>query len=594
MIPSRRKFLTTLFASLEANGVRYVLLRNYDNLYADVTTDVDLLISPYSARRFERCLREAAGETGFRFVHAARYVNYSHVYWHPLGGFIRIDFETEVRWRLFTVLPAREVLDARRRYQEFFFPHPRHESVILFVAAIWRLSLSDRYREQLPRLAAACETPEELRRALVEAFGPAGNALAAFQPHAATAVFDRALAKRVRWSLVFAAHRRVRRLRALMVNTWTDVLRLRERLRRPAGISFLFVSSNERPRHFAELMQRIDFLFPAKKCILQSFDLTGGGSSWARWGLRLRWLRLRTLFKGGLFVRSYRLARDMDLLAVIRTHARYLFPSRTFVCAEDSAGSLYFAHVSRGFMATSPPRPASEETDFSRLFIEFISDILVRAAALDARKVPRRGVFCVLAGLDGAGKTTLARNLCELAAHHDRFTCARYFHWRPKLLRSVEFPLPEFRNLPRQAPLRASAFNTILSAARLAKNAALARLAWHWRLRPLLDRGCLVVVDRYLYNYHLDPASVKFTGPAAWLERAERFFPQPDLVLKLGAPAEILLRRKQELSEPEVLRQIAALNGLPCAAGRVADLDAARPAAEVARAAMEAILQLPR
>src|SRR5439155_358140 len=83
-------------------------------------------------------------------------------------------WETKVRWRLLTVLTAREVLDARRRHQEFFIPHPRHETVILFVAAIWRRALSERYREQLSRLYAACADKEALRGELVEAFGLAG------------------------------------------------------------------------------------------------------------------------------------------------------------------------------------------------------------------------------------------------------------------------------------------------------------------------------------------------------------------------------------------------------------------------------------
>ena len=309
MIPTRKEFLTTFFASLEANGVRYCVMRNYDDLYADATTDVDMLLSSYSLERFERCLRGAAEQTGFHFVHSARYVNYSHVFWHPRAGFIRIDFETEVRWRLFTVLKARELLDRRRRHQEFFIPHPEDESAILFVAAIWRSLLSERYRQQLAALHRACPDATGLHRTLMRAFGEAGRALADFQAHATTGIFDQKLMRRVRRSLLFQTHLHWWRLTDLVRNTVSDFIRLGNRLHRPAGISFLFVSSHECPRNFDDLLRRINFLFPSRKCIIQSFDLTAQETTRARWGLRLRWLRLWTLFKGGLFLRAYRLQK---------------------------------------------------------------------------------------------------------------------------------------------------------------------------------------------------------------------------------------------------------------------------------------------
>ena len=591
MIQSRQFFLTTFFTSLEANGVRYALLRNYDNLYADLATDVDLVVSEYSVARFERCLREAAERTGFRFVHAARYVNYSQVYWHPRGGFIRLDYETEIRWRLFNVLSARQVLDERRRHGEFFIPHPAHESVILFLAAVWRGFLSERYHRQLALLHSQFADKAGLQRALIAAFGKGGIALAEFQARAATLQFDRGMARRTRLSLLWQSFRQGRRLVALSRNLWTDFHRLGQRLTRPAGISFLFVSSNARPRNFEDLMKRIDFLFPWQKCILQTFDLSGRSAPGVRWGLRLRWLRVRTLFKGGLFARSYRLSKDADLSRAVRRHARYLYPRRTFVCAEDSTGRIYFAHVSTGFMATSEPSPAPEGPDFGRLFIEFISNILQRTTTATVRSRPRRGLFCVLVGLDGAGKTTLARNLCGLPGASERFRGVRYFHWRPKVFEQVEFPLPEFQNLPRKAPLATNLFNSVLSAGRLAKNALLVRLAWWFTVRPLLRQGYLVLVDRYFYNYQLDPASVKFTGPPQLLQRAGKFFPPPDVVVTLTAPPEILLARKQELSEAEIRRQSATLAEMKFIAGRVIVADASLTADDVARNTLTEIMK---
>lgn len=575
MIPTRQNFLTTFFAALEANGVRYCVMRNYDNLYADTSTDVDVLLSPYSRARFERCLRDAAAQTGFHFVQAARFVNYSRVFWHPRGGFIRIDFETEVRWRLFTVLDARAVLDRRRRHEEFFIPHPEDESAILYVAAIWRGQLSERYRQQLVALQRACPDATGLRRTLERAFGEAGRALAEFQAQGAVGPFDLKLVKRLRRHLLFLSHWHGWQLRALVRNTLSDFIRLEQRLHRPAGISLLFVSAQNGLRSFDALMQRMNFLFPTQKCITQSFDLTALGLTAARWSLRLRCRRLWTLFKGGLFVRAYRLANDADLPRVLRTHARYFYPSRTFVCGEDSTGRFYFAHVGTGFMTTSAPGPVDGDQDFGRRFIEFISNILERGSDPAKARKDRRGVFCALVGLDGSGKTTLAHHLCEVSAMGGDFKGVRYYHWRPKVLRRVEFPLPEYRNLPRKLPQPRNIWNTLLSTVRLVKNAVLVNLAWWLQVRPLLKRGYLVIVDRYFYNYHLDPISVKYTGPAWLLARAQAWFPRPDVVITLSAPADVLLRRKQELTETEIREQAATLQCLTFPSSHVIRADAA-------------------
>jgi len=589
----RREFLTTLFASLDANGVRYCVLRNYDQLFEATGTDVDLLVSPYSRARFARCMHEAAAQSGYRFVQATRFANYSHVYWHPAAGFIRMDFETEVRWRLFPVLSARDILDARQPRDGFFVPHPKHESVIILSGALWRGSLSDRYCGQLARLSAASTDKTELHQALSDAFGAIGGELDEFKAHVTAHEFDREFCTRVRRSLVWITLQSGRRFLALFQNATTDLLRLIGRLRRPAGLSLLFVSSSSRERYFENLVHQVEELFPSAKCVVQSLDLTR--QQRLSLGLRQHMLRLRALFKGGLFICSCRSAQDRDLSPAIRSLARCRYRSRTIVGAEDGTNRLYFGHVGTGFMTTSKPRGTTGERDFSRMFIEFATAVLEHSATQEAKPLSsgcRRGIFCVLVGLDGAGKTTLARNLCDLAARERPFAGARYFHWRPKILRPVEFPLPEFQNLPRKKAAAKTLRNTALSAVRLVKNIFLINAAYQLRLRPLLRRGFLVLVDRYFYNYYLDPVSMKYSGPSSWIECARRLLPKPDVVITLRAPKEVLIQRKQELTEAEILRQAATLETVEFKPARVIAADASRPAEEVARIALAEIVKL--
>jgi thymidylate kinase len=586
---SRKLFLEGLFRSLEADGVRYCVLRNYDNIFADTTSDIDLIIEKRDLIRFKTVLRAAAAAAGQRFVHRARYVNYSYVFWDPQGGFIRIDFETELRWRIFPVLSAAVILDARQKQGDFYVPHPRHESAVLFGQVAWRGSLSDRYRRQLARLYADCGDARELALLYGAAFGGIGAELAKLHSHILDVDFNAALCARLRRSLITKAATRPAAMRACAANVATDARRLWERLRKPAGISLLFASSAGQDHDFAQLVRRLEFLFPEQKCFIQVVDFTAGGNPVPGLdpGLNLR--RLRTLFKGGLFVRFYRLAHDTDLRRVIRTHPRLLYSSRAFFCLEDSSRRACLAHVRTGCMAESGPVPADGENGLGNLLIEFISTILEKERQPGAAQKGRRGLSVVLVGLDGSGKTTLARNLARLTATDARFDGMRYYHWRPKIFNALEFPLPDFSETPRKPPLPKTPLNSALSALRLVKNVLVANLAAFVRVRPLLRRNCLVLTDRYFFNYRLDPASVKYAGPPWLLQALLPLFPRPDLVVTLEADAATLLARKRELSPEEIARQIALVRDLDLHGARRLSVDASQPADAVARATLAAI-----
>ena len=593
MINPRRNFLILFFGSLEASGVRYCMLRNYENVYdGDSATDLDMIVSEYSLSRFEDCLLEAALKAGFRFVHTARYVNYSHVFWHPGSSFVRVDFETDVRWWLFTVLEAREVLDARLRHQEFYIPHPVHESVILYVAAIWRGELSQRYRRQLGVLYAASDDKRFLQKSLIGAFGRAGHVLARMQA-GSNEVFDRRFCNWLRFSLVFRPQLMSQRRFKVFKNFWIDARRYIDRIFDCAGVSLVFVSSNPHPSDISELLRKIEFLFPIQKRLVRHLDLRKYPAAPNRVGWWRGWQRLRTLYKGGLFVSAYRVAQDRDWGAALRPHAREMYAERSFVCVEDRHGEFYFAHVKSGIMNDrAMPANAEPPKDFNQLFIEFISNVFERTRRSKRHTSQRPGKFCVLVGLDGAGKTTLARNLAGLGGQEGALAGVRYFHWVPSWRQSFACPLPEPGNQPRKSGVHAGVVQAVLSIARLVRNLIRAQLAWWWRLRPMRNRGYLVLVDRYFYNYYLDPVSVRYYGPRWMLDRLSRWFPKPEIVITLSAPPAVLRQRKQELSEVEILQQAAALRQLKFPTPHVIAADGSEPADVVASKVMAELRKL--
>ena len=89
---ARREFLEALFRILNQKTVPYCVLRNYQNIYDDPSSDVDLAVEPEDVQRLRDCLTEAAAASHHRLVQSVRYINYSHVYWHQSGGFLVTAF----------------------------------------------------------------------------------------------------------------------------------------------------------------------------------------------------------------------------------------------------------------------------------------------------------------------------------------------------------------------------------------------------------------------------------------------------------------------------------------------------------------------
>ena len=190
---------------------------------------------------------------------------------------------------------------------------------------------------------------------------------------------------------------------------------------------------------------------------------------------------------------------------------------------------------------------------------------LKRLAAFVAAEIrltlARSGRWVVLVGPDGVGKTTVAGLLA--AETKDFFRGVRYHHWIPRWQEPLSADVPSGGARP---PLRGEPQGlaaTLLSALRLARNVARAHLAFGLRILPHLLRRRLVIGDRYLFNYVLDPLSVRYHGPD-WLVRwALRLVPRPDLVLCLEAPPEEIYRRKPELSVEEIQQVITRCRELP-------------------------------
>lgn len=176
------------------------------------------------------------------------------------------------------------------------------------------------------------------------------------------------------------------------------------------------------------------------------------------------------------------------------------------------------------------------------------------AAASSASLSTAQGSFVVVVGPDGSGKTSIAQGVLEARE-------GRYFHFLPpyRAREMARRPSPQ-PPPPTKDPGRAF---PPLGWLRLMRNAVTAWIGYLTAIRPTVARGELVVADRWLYGYVVQPRPLRYGGPE-WLARVTiALLPTPDVVINLTAPVDVIHSRKNELSKEEIERELEKWQHLP-------------------------------
>lgn len=157
--------------------------------------------------------------------------------------------------------------------------------------------------------------------------------------------------------------------------------------------------------------------------------------------------------------------------------------------------------------------------------------------------------WITLLGVDGSGKSSVLRRLAERQKELP-FKGIRVFHRRPRLVySSSSSPGSQVTHYSKPNHNRWMSMLKIVAMT----------LDWNlgfWRsIYSPAREGYLVVADRHsLLDMLVDPERYRYGGPPGFVRLALRLSPRPSLILLLDAPGEILLARKQELSQEKLTR----------------------------------------
>jgi hypothetical protein len=520
----RTQFLSDLFAAFESAGIPYCISRNAAEIFENTGSDVDLVVSPADLKSAERLCREVAGKNGYRLALRTRFTNLCLLFWTHTADFVRIDIEPGVRWKLFPVVSARELLENRKREGSFFVPSAIGEAMVLAAKVAWMGKLSERYGQRLETLHRETggfpDADEDARKII--GFARKGDSAGLRRW-----LLMRALARPSRWP-------------RLAANLLDDFTRVSNRVFRPPGVHVSFHGTQV--LDWDVLSQHLQMGFPVQKAsIYHNKPASKRACS--------------SLFRGGLVLEQKLLLGSLCAPRPGGLAWRMAAAGNRISIYRPGNGRIYLAHEASGLMAEQEDLPGHAELQ--------VADFIGEAMAQKHRWAGscRKGRFIVLVGLDGAGKTTFARNLCSCLAGGESGGIVRYFHWIPSLRRR-SFPWPSFEETPRKSPAHGP-LHAALSMVRLIKNLIHSRLVYHLGIRRWVRRGESVIVDRFIFNYWLDPISLRYNGPVWLLALAARIMPKPDLVFSLEADADTLLSRKQELTRDEIVRQTKLLETLP-------------------------------
>ncbi|MGJ8642776.1 MAG: hypothetical protein ACSHX9_05165 [Luteolibacter sp.] len=154
--------------------------------------------------------------------------------------------------------------------------------------------------------------------------------------------------------------------------------------------------------------------------------------------------------------------------------------------------------------------------------------------------------FIAFLGCDGSGKSAVIDGVATHLREKGEFV--ELGHWRPK-------PFSRSTNDQSSAaddPHGQSPRGTMASTLKLVWLGFNWWVAWFRQLRSRSTHG-FVLFDRYHGDLLVDPRRYRYGGPIWLAKLASRVMPQPDFIVFLDAPADVLLSRKREVTRDALI-----------------------------------------
>jgi thymidylate kinase len=164
--------LAGLFKKLEAEGVAYAVIRNYEGLPERIGHDVDLLVD--NLPLFEKAALEVAANAQWKIARRLRrHSTLSLFFWSPPNNvkiIVKIDAIAPFTWKGIELI-SQEVLKKKHRHEKGFFilPPGAEAAMSVIKGAVYHGKVDEKYKPLIPPMVRT--DPESFHLALDRCFG---------------------------------------------------------------------------------------------------------------------------------------------------------------------------------------------------------------------------------------------------------------------------------------------------------------------------------------------------------------------------------------------------------------------------------------
>jgi thymidylate kinase len=169
------------------------------------------------------------------------------------------------------------------------------------------------------------------------------------------------------------------------------------------------------------------------------------------------------------------------------------------------------------------------------------------------------GIFLVLLGPDGSGKTATAKAILESEEIQKLFQMKRYFHGRFSYIPELKTIISFFK-INRKKHFISTENHVfysdefgILRSIIYPLYYSLDYLLGHFLIRKIKAYYSIAIFDRYFYDYWIQKKYIKC--PKWLLSLIGKIIPKPDIVIYLKNDPQVIFARKQDLPLQEIIRQ---------------------------------------
>ena len=182
---------------------------------------------------------------------------------------------------------------------------------------------------------------------------------------------------------------------------------------------------------------------------------------------------------------------------------------------------------------------------------------------MHSQRKDRKGLFVVLLGPDGSGKSTVVTNISKIC--NSDYNDVWRFHWRPGLLPKLSRnkAVQDIKNCNESGkPPATSKYGFGLSLLRYLYYLSDFVVGYWLIVRPKRRKGFLILGERWYYDVIVSPERYGFALPKWLISIGSVVVPNPDLTVLLEADPVAIHQRKPELSTEHIRSQLDKLASL--------------------------------